>query len=178
MISQSFKIIFLRGNPTELCFACLLRAACLFHLFFPLNRIRVLVMFCLSRSCPCQGVYLSFLNLHRTCVPKPELTTQTHDSLSLLSFTAFVPSHSASFSISPNGYYSYSPTFLSIPPTPYPNSPPQYPDLYGKRRQTAKVQMLQREIAFLQEDLKSTDGLQPASQCCKEYVHQFICQRL
>lgn len=37
----------------------------------------------------------------------------------------------------------------SIPP-PYPKSPPQYPDLYGKRRQAAKLQMLDREIGFLE----------------------------
>jgi hypothetical protein len=37
----------------------------------------------------------------------------------------------------------------SLPP-PRPKSPPQYPDLYGKRRETAKVQMLEREIGFLE----------------------------
>lgn len=36
----------------------------------------------------------------------------------------------------------------SLPP-PYPRSPPQFPDLYGKRRELARVQMLQREIGFL-----------------------------
>ncbi|KAF5748418.1 GGL domain protein [Tripterygium wilfordii] len=57
----------------------------------------------------------------------------------------------------------------SLPP-PRPKSPPKYPDLYGKRRETAKVQMLEREIGFLEEELKSIDGLQPASRCCKEYA--------
>ncbi|GMY36467.1 guanine nucleotide-binding protein subunit gamma 3 [Fagus crenata] len=38
----------------------------------------------------------------------------------------------------------------SLPP-PRPKSPPQYPDLYGKRRETAKVQMLEREIGFLEK---------------------------
>ncbi|KAK9989894.1 hypothetical protein SO802_030133 [Lithocarpus litseifolius] len=38
----------------------------------------------------------------------------------------------------------------SLPP-PRPKSPPAYPDLYGKRRETAKVQMLEREIGFLEE---------------------------
>ena len=37
----------------------------------------------------------------------------------------------------------------SLPP-PCPKSPPDYPDLYGKRRGAAKVQMLEREIGFLE----------------------------
>ncbi|KAI5415290.1 hypothetical protein KIW84_040654 [Lathyrus oleraceus] len=37
----------------------------------------------------------------------------------------------------------------SLPP-PSPKSPPEYPDLYGKRREMAKVQMLEREISFLE----------------------------
>ncbi|KAI6679745.1 hypothetical protein NL676_033626 [Syzygium grande] len=60
----------------------------------------------------------------------------------------------------------------SLPP-PRPKSPPEYPDLYGKRREAAKVQMLEREIGFLEEELKSLDGLQPASRCCKE-VADFV----
>lgn len=40
----------------------------------------------------------------------------------------------------------------SMPP-PRPKSPPQYPDLYGKRREFAKVQMLEREIGFLEVTL-------------------------
>ncbi|KAH1201103.1 Guanine nucleotide-binding protein subunit gamma 3 [Glycine max] len=55
----------------------------------------------------------------------------------------------------------------SLPP-PSPKSPPEYPDLYGKRRETARVHMLEREITFLEEELKSVEGLQPASRCCKE----------
>ncbi|KDP33923.1 hypothetical protein JCGZ_07494 [Jatropha curcas] len=55
----------------------------------------------------------------------------------------------------------------SLPP-PCPKSPPEYPDLYGKRREMAKVQMLEREIGFLEEELKSVQGLHPASRCCKE----------
>lgn len=35
-------------------------------------------------------------------------------------------------------------------PPPRPKSPPEYPDLYGKRRELAKVQMLEREISFLE----------------------------
>ncbi|XWS17498.1 hypothetical protein CRYUN_Cryun33cG0073000 [Craigia yunnanensis] len=60
----------------------------------------------------------------------------------------------------------------SLPP-PCPKLPPEYPDLYGKRRETAKVQMLEREISFLEEELKSVEGLQPASRCCKE-VTDFV----
>ncbi|KAF2304108.1 hypothetical protein GH714_027299 [Hevea brasiliensis] len=60
----------------------------------------------------------------------------------------------------------------SLPP-PCPKSPPEYPDLYGKRREMAKVQMLEREIGFLEEELKSVDSLQPASRCCKE-VTEFV----
>ncbi|WRX33144.1 hypothetical protein QQP08_025631 [Theobroma cacao] len=56
----------------------------------------------------------------------------------------------------------------SLPP-PCPKSPPDYPDLYGKRREAAKVQVLEREISFLEEELKSVEGLQPASRCCKEF---------
>ncbi|GAV61436.1 G-gamma domain-containing protein [Cephalotus follicularis] len=49
-----------------------------------------------------------------------------------------------------------------------PKSPPGGFDLYGKRRQMVKVQVLEREIGLLQEELKSVEGLQPASRCCKE----------
>ncbi|KAL2458910.1 Guanine nucleotide-binding protein subunit gamma 3 [Forsythia ovata] len=40
----------------------------------------------------------------------------------------------------------------SVPPLPppRPKSPPKYPDLYGKRRELAKVQILEREIGFLE----------------------------
>ncbi|GMI84324.1 hypothetical protein HRI_002101700 [Hibiscus trionum] len=60
----------------------------------------------------------------------------------------------------------------SLPP-PCPKSPPEYPDLYGKRRETAKIQMLEREISVLEEELKSVEGLQPASRYCKE-VMEFV----
>ncbi|XP_022749981.1 guanine nucleotide-binding protein subunit gamma 3-like [Durio zibethinus] len=60
----------------------------------------------------------------------------------------------------------------SLPP-PCPKSPPEYPDLYGKRRETAKVQMLEREIRFLEEELKSVESLQSASRYCKE-VTDFV----
>ncbi|XP_071912472.1 guanine nucleotide-binding protein subunit gamma 3-like [Coffea arabica] len=55
----------------------------------------------------------------------------------------------------------------SLPP-PRPKSPPEYPDLYGKRRELAKVQMLEREIRFLEDELKFVEGLQPASRSCKD----------
>ncbi|XP_058729702.1 guanine nucleotide-binding protein subunit gamma 3-like [Vicia villosa] len=61
----------------------------------------------------------------------------------------------------------------SLPP-PSPKSPPEYPDLYGKRREMAKVQMLEREISFLEEELKSVEGLQPASRCCKEVADYVV----
>ncbi|KAK8706915.1 hypothetical protein V6N13_057987 [Hibiscus sabdariffa] len=62
---------------------------------------------------------------------------------------------------------------------PCPKSPPKYPDLYGKRREKAKLQMLEREASFLedftfeQEELKSVEVLQPASINCKE-VADFV----
>ncbi|KAL4285253.1 hypothetical protein GQ457_16G002380 [Hibiscus cannabinus] len=56
---------------------------------------------------------------------------------------------------------------------PCPKSPLKYPDLYGKRREKAKVQMLEREISFLEDDLKSVEGFQPASRYCKE-VTDFV----
>ncbi|KAK9066163.1 hypothetical protein SSX86_013484 [Deinandra increscens subsp. villosa] len=49
-------------------------------------------------------------------------------------------------------------------------SPPSvvYLDLYGKRRQVAKIQVLDREIGLLQDEIKSLVELEPASRCCKE----------
>ncbi|XP_028782757.1 guanine nucleotide-binding protein subunit gamma 3-like [Neltuma alba] len=57
----------------------------------------------------------------------------------------------------------------SLPP-PSPKSPPKYPDLHGKRREIARVQMLEKEISVLQDELKFTEGLQPASTYCKELI--------
>ncbi|KAK6914677.1 hypothetical protein RJ641_019794 [Dillenia turbinata] len=42
---------------------------------------------------------------------------------------------------------------LSSSPMPSPKSPPIYPDLYGKRRQLIRVQILEREIGSLQKIL-------------------------
>ncbi|XP_042485774.1 guanine nucleotide-binding protein subunit gamma 3 [Macadamia integrifolia] len=67
------------------------------------------------------------------------------------------------------------PNTSSVPslPLPCPKSPPLYPDLYGKRRELLKVQMIEREIGFLEEELKSLESLQPASRHCKE-VDEFV----
>ncbi|XP_021294881.1 guanine nucleotide-binding protein subunit gamma 3 [Herrania umbratica] len=54
-----------------------------------------------------------------------------------------------------------------------PRSPPGILDLYGKRTQMFKVHALEREIGLLQEELKSVEGLQPASRYCKE-VDDFV----
>ncbi|GER51068.1 hypothetical protein STAS_28424 [Striga asiatica] len=51
-------------------------------------------------------------------------------------------------------------------PQPEPKLPPE---LYGRRRELAKVQLVEREIGFLEEELKSIEGLQLASRSCKEY---------
>ncbi|KAH7547070.1 hypothetical protein FEM48_Zijuj01G0268000 [Ziziphus jujuba var. spinosa] len=92
----------------------------------------------------------------------------------------------------------------AIPKSPPPPPPPPGLDLYGKRRQMVKLQVLEREIGLLQlqirlslecpksytfkvflrsssgsdgtelkqclhiEELKSLDGLQPASRSCRE----------
>ncbi|KAK1578153.1 hypothetical protein Q3G72_027961 [Acer saccharum] len=61
-----------------------------------------------------------------------------------------------------------------VEPPMSPRSPPEGGlDLYGKRRQMVKVQVLEREIGLLQEELKSVEDLQPASSCCKE-LNDFV----
>ncbi|KAH0907004.1 hypothetical protein HID58_038831, partial [Brassica napus] len=80
------------------------------------------------------------------------------------------------------------PLAKSALPPPRPKSPPEYPDLYGKRREAARVQMLEREIGYLeakvvdllnlgsyyiQGEIKFIEGVQPASRCCKE-VSDFV----
>ncbi|XP_077230349.1 guanine nucleotide-binding protein subunit gamma 3-like isoform X2 [Tasmannia lanceolata] len=62
---------------------------------------------------------------------------------------------------------------ISQLPLPSPRSPPRYPDLYGKHRKNAELQILNREIGFLEEELRSVEALQPASRCCKE-VNEFV----
>ncbi|KAK7294462.1 hypothetical protein RJT34_17351 [Clitoria ternatea] len=55
-----------------------------------------------------------------------------------------------------------------------PKSPlPGLADFHGKRKQMVKIQVLEREIGLLQEELKSLEGLHPASRCCKE-VDTFV----
>ncbi|TXG68324.1 hypothetical protein EZV62_003259 [Acer yangbiense] len=62
----------------------------------------------------------------------------------------------------------------AVEPPMSPRSPPEVGlDLYGKRRQMVKVQVLEREIGLLQEELKSVEDLQPASRCCKE-LNDFV----
>ncbi|KAL2939795.1 Guanine nucleotide-binding protein subunit gamma 3 [Bienertia sinuspersici] len=57
-------------------------------------------------------------------------------------------------------------TVQSLPP-PRPKSPP---DLYGRRKEMVRLQVLEREKSFLEEELKFVERLQPASRCCKEMV--------
>ncbi|XP_031115660.1 guanine nucleotide-binding protein subunit gamma 3-like isoform X2 [Ipomoea triloba] len=52
----------------------------------------------------------------------------------------------------------------SLPP-PQPRSPPLC------RRELAKVQVLEREVGFLEDELKFHEGLQPASLLCKEVTN-------
>ncbi|KAF5177389.1 G-protein coupled receptor [Thalictrum thalictroides] len=68
--------------------------------------------------------------------------------------------------------YSSSAAVSSLP-FPCPKSPPKYPDMSGRRKELAKVQMLEREIGFLEEELKACEGLQLASRSCKE-VDDFV----
>ncbi|CAN6483800.1 unnamed protein product [Victoria cruziana] len=56
---------------------------------------------------------------------------------------------------------------------PCPRTPPSYPDLYGKYRLQKQIQVLNRELGFLEEELSSLDGLPPASRFCKE-VEEFV----
>nr|XP_009408818.1 PREDICTED: guanine nucleotide-binding protein subunit gamma 3-like isoform X4 [Musa acuminata subsp. malaccensis] len=51
---------------------------------------------------------------------------------------------------------------------PRARSPRRYTDLCGRHRLQARVQLLSREIGFLEEELQSVEGLQPVSVCCKE----------
>lgn len=60
-----------------------------------------------------------------------------------------------------------------LPAAPCHRSPPRYPDFYGKHRKQLELQILNREIGFLQEELQSVDDLKPISRCCKE-VDEFV----
>ncbi|XP_020104973.1 guanine nucleotide-binding protein subunit gamma 3-like isoform X2 [Ananas comosus] len=65
------------------------------------------------------------------------------------------------------------PTAAPPPSPPRPKSPPGYPDLCGRRRLGAAVQVLDREIASLEADLQSLEGLESVSSCCQE-VNEFV----
>ncbi|KAL1808923.1 hypothetical protein ACET3Z_025913 [Daucus carota] len=68
-----------------------------------------------------------------------------------------------------DGSEEVSSTFASLPP-PLPKSPP---DLFGKRRELAMLQMLHTKMASLQEELESVGRIQTASLSCKE-VADFV----
>ncbi|XXG51424.1 hypothetical protein AAC387_Pa02g5197 [Persea americana] len=61
-----------------------------------------------------------------------------------------------------------------LPEAPCHRSPPRYPDFYGKHRKQVELQILNREIGFLKEELQSVGDLKPASSCCKEYAVMLV----
>ncbi|GJU75927.1 guanine nucleotide-binding protein subunit gamma 3-like protein [Tanacetum coccineum] len=63
---------------------------------------------------------------------------------------------------------SYSSSMSPVSLSPNSSSSFVFVDLYGKRRQIAKVQVLEREIGLLQDEIKSLAELELASRCCKE----------
>ncbi|KAK2353304.1 guanine nucleotide-binding protein subunit gamma [Trifolium repens] len=77
-----------------------------------------------------------------------------------------------------DGEYNFSSMSLTSKPSMEklmsPKSPlPGFIDFHGKRKQMVKIQVLEREIGLLQEELTSLEGLHPASRCCKE-VDSFV----
>nr|AUO16492.1 dense and erect panicle 1 [Triticum turgidum subsp. durum]AUO16493.1 dense and erect panicle 1 [Triticum compactum]AUO16494.1 dense and erect panicle 1 [Triticum spelta] len=58
---------------------------------------------------------------------------------------------------------------------PKPRSPPRYPDMCGRRRLQLEVQILDRELTFLKDELHLLEGAQPVSRsgCLKE-VNEFV----
>ncbi|TVU05640.1 hypothetical protein EJB05_48809 [Eragrostis curvula] len=56
---------------------------------------------------------------------------------------------------------------------PRPRSPPQYPDLCGRRRLQLEVQILNREVGFLEQEIQGLERIQPVSRCCKD-VNEFV----
>ncbi|KAI0494549.1 hypothetical protein KFK09_024687 [Dendrobium nobile] len=62
---------------------------------------------------------------------------------------------------------------VAVKTAPSPKSPPKYPDFCGRRRLQLEVQILNREIGFLEEELQSLEGLQTVSRSCKE-VEEFV----
>ncbi|KEH18482.1 putative G-protein gamma [Medicago truncatula] len=68
-----------------------------------------------------------------------------------------------------DGEYNSSTVSLTSKPLMCPKSPlPGFVDFHGKRKQMVKIQVLEKEIGLLQEELKSLEGLHPASRCCIE----------
>jgi len=45
-----------------------------------------------------------------------------------------------------------------------------YPDIRGKHRKQVELNRLTKEISLLEEELKTLEGLPPASKCCKGVV--------
>ncbi|KAL6846212.1 hypothetical protein ACP4OV_023660 [Aristida adscensionis] len=65
------------------------------------------------------------------------------------------------------------PAAAGVMEAPRPKSPPRYPDLCGRRRLQLELQILNREIDFLKDELQSLEGVQPVSRSCKE-VNEFV----
>ncbi|XP_042386163.1 guanine nucleotide-binding protein subunit gamma 3-like [Zingiber officinale] len=62
---------------------------------------------------------------------------------------------------------------MDVEAVPHPRSPPRMPDLCGRHCLQAQLLLLTREIAFLEEEIQSIEGIQPASVCCKE-VEEYV----
>ncbi|KAK3123583.1 hypothetical protein QOZ80_8AG0633100 [Eleusine coracana subsp. coracana] len=56
---------------------------------------------------------------------------------------------------------------------PRPRSPPRYPDMCGRRRLQLEVQILNREVGFLEQEIQGLERIQPVSRCCKD-VNEFV----
>ncbi|PWZ58281.1 Guanine nucleotide-binding protein subunit gamma 3 [Zea mays] len=56
---------------------------------------------------------------------------------------------------------------------PQPRSPPRYPDLCGRRRLQLEVQILNREVGFLEQEIQGLERIQPVSRCCND-VNEFV----
>ncbi|KAG6516307.1 hypothetical protein ZIOFF_026766 [Zingiber officinale] len=64
---------------------------------------------------------------------------------------------------------------MDVEAVPHPRSPPRMPDLCGRHCLQAQLLLLTREIAFLEEEIQSIEGIQPASVCCKEALNPNVC---
>ncbi|KAF9616097.1 hypothetical protein IFM89_028563 [Coptis chinensis] len=130
-------------------------------------------------------LYLHLLQCFRTVTPAETLIASSIHLYSVTLFSSHLFLQPSSFSF----FFSLTPSLFSLVvmkmdgvrcpsspssmPFPCPKSPPRYPDLSGKRKELAKVQVLEREIGFLEEELKYCEGLQLASRSCKE-VDEFV----